>query len=101
MLTHTLTDKIDGNGRPIVEYSFDGSDGMEGVIITGPAKGEIVLSDGTRYDLTPEVIEHLPGHAGPITHHIERQHELSGKLAELRPADPTHTCTEACGDERE
>lgn len=99
MLTKTLTDRLDENGRPVIDWAFDNSDGMEGVMITGPAKGEVVLKDGTRYDLTPEVIEHRPGHAGPIAHHIERQHEATGKLAELRPDGPTHICTEACGSE--
>lgn len=99
-LTKTLTDRLNENGTPHVEYVWDGTDMPEGsgVLITGPAKGEVVLRDGTRYDVTPEVIEHLPGHAGPISHHIERQLESSGQLGALRP-DGSHTCTEACGSE--
>ena len=99
-LTKTLTDGLTEQGAPRVVYSFDESDNPGGgVLVTGPAKGEIVLRDGTRYDVTPEVIEHKAGHAGPIAHHIEKQHEASGLLAELRPDAPTHTCTEACGSE--
>jgi hypothetical protein len=98
MLDKKLTDRLDENGRPVVEWVFDGSDGHEGVLLTGPVRGEVVLKDGSRYDVSPEVIEHLPGHAGPLTHHIERKLEETGQLGALRP-QATHECTEACGDE--
>lgn len=98
MLKKEVSTELDATGRPIMNYIFDGSDGMEGVLFTGPVRGSVTLSDGTSYDLTPEVIEHLPGHAGPLCHHIERRLEESGQLGLLR-ADPVHTCTEACGSE--
>lgn len=120
-LTKTLTDRTDDNGRPVIEYAFDNEDGQwEGVLLTGPAKGSVTLADGTVYDVTPEVIEHLPGHAGPISHHIAKQLEATGQLRQIVDpqdllADPeldanvranleaklTHSCTEACGSEAE
>lgn len=110
-LTKTLTDRTDDAGRPVIEYAFDNEDGhWEGVLLTGPAKGLVTLADGTVYDVSPEVIEHLAGHAGPISHHIAKQLEASGQLraivdpkGALDEGDPqlTHTCTEACGDEAE
>jgi hypothetical protein len=107
MLTKKLTDRLNENGTPHVEYTFDGSDGMEGVLVTGPVKGEVVLADGTRYDVTPEVIEHKPGHAGLISHHIERKLEQAGELRGIRDPEGVlegdevgkHVCTEACGTE--
>ena len=90
-----LTKKIVGNE---LVWEFDGSDGMEGVIATGPVQGLVTLKDGTQYDVTPEYIEHAPGHAGAICHHIEKLLEASGRLGQIR-ADGTHTCTDACGDE--
>jgi hypothetical protein len=79
-------------------YEYDGVEGG-GVILTGPVSGSIKLKDGTIYDVTPELIEHAPGHAGPICHHIAKIHEASGRLAAFQAGDPVHTCTGACGDE--
>ena len=104
MLTKELTDELNENGTPRVKWTWDGSDMPEGsgVLVTGPVKGEIVLKDGTRYDVTPEVIEHLPGHGGPIVHYIEKRLEEQGRLRVLQPAgDGSHHCTEACGSEAE
>jgi hypothetical protein len=84
MLKTELTGGYNENGTPKIKYTFDGSDGMEGVVVTGPAKGTIVLADGTVYDVTPEVIEHKPGHAQEITEKIEDLLRASGKLAEIR-----------------
>ena len=88
-LTKTLTDELNENGTPRIEWTFDGSDGMEGVIVTGPVKGLIVTAAGTRYDVTPEVIEHKPGHAAEITEQIEHLLRSSGQLAKIRP-EPTN-----------
>lgn len=87
--------------NPDGSYLFDGSDGMEGVIKTGPVSGSVRLKDGTAYDVTPEFIEHAPGHGGRIAHHIAKIHEASGRLATFQGGDPAHTCTEECGDEAE
>ena len=93
-LTKTIVDNE-------VVWEFDGSaDGMEGVILTGPVRGVVTLSDGTVYDVTPDVIEHRVGDADRIVHHIEKRLEASGELGALRD-DGTHTCTEACGSEKE
>jgi hypothetical protein len=103
VLTPTLTGKINANGTPHINWVWDGSSLPEGsgCLVTGPdVSGIIRLKDGTTYDVTPEVIEHAPGHAGPICHHIEKILEASGRLGELRP-EATHTCTEACGAEAE
>lgn len=101
MLTKALTDKVNEDGSPHIEWMFDESDNPGGgVMLTGPVKGEVVLSDGTRYDVTPSIIEHKAGHAGPISHHIEKLHEANGQLCVLRGwGSPVHTCTEACGAE--
>lgn len=92
---------IEGTSR--YEYDYDGHpDG--GLMLTGPIATTITLKDGTVYDVTPEVIEHAPGHAGPILHHIEKFHEEMGGI----PVGPnsirtpfTHVCTDACGMEKD
>lgn len=102
------------DGTPIFHYDYKGQDGdtegnTGGLLLTGPVFGTVALSDGTTYDVSPEVIEHAAGHAGPICHHIEKMHEANGGI----PAGPnmvrvtthadgtpwTHTCTDACGTE--
>lgn len=63
---------LNENGTPRVNWIFDGTDNPDGgIIITGPATGEVVLSDGTRYDVTPEVIEHRAGHAEELAERIQ------------------------------
>lgn len=79
------------DGTPRYNYVYDGPEGG-GVLKTGPVSATIALKDGTVYDLTDEFIEHAPGHAGPICHHIEKLHVRAGRLAE-------HVCTDMCGDE--
>jgi hypothetical protein len=86
-----LTKDADGN------YAFDGSDGMEGVLKTGPVSGAIVLKDGTVYNVTDDFIEHKPGHAGPINHHIEKLLEKAGTLM----PGFHHACSDACGAEKD
>jgi hypothetical protein len=93
----TMTKTLDGtkiDGTPKYAYTYTG-DPDGGLLITGPVSGTVRLADGTAYNVTPEVIEHGPGHAGPICHHIEVMHQESGFLG----ADFVHTCTEACGAE--
>lgn len=75
-------------------------------IWTGPATGTIKLSTGEQYDLDQEYIEVPPGLDGAVHHHIELQHQRSGKLN--KPAIPEqhqeeytvkHVCSEYCGAE--
>lgn len=75
MLTTYLTGALNENGTPRIGYLWDGSDLPEGsgVLDTGPAKGIVVLEDGTAYDLTPRVIEHAPGHGEQLVQAIQKQ----------------------------
>jgi hypothetical protein len=68
MLTKKIIETPQG---PAVTWEFDGSDGMEGVIVTGPVTGVVTVSDGTQYDVSPEYIEHKPGHAEEICNLIK------------------------------
>lgn len=95
------------DGSPIFHYDYLGQDGdvegnTGGLLLTGPITGTVTLSDGTTYNVSPEVIEHAAGHAGAIVHHIDRLHEANGGL----PVGPdmirqpfVHFCTDVCGDE--
>lgn len=101
------------DGTPIFHYDYKGQDGdtegnTGGLLLTGPVFGTVTLSDGTTYDVSPEVIEHAAGHAGAICHHIEKIHESLGgvpagpNMVRMGFADGTpfaHTCTDACGAE--
>lgn len=102
------------DGMPVFHYDYKGRpDDVEGntggLLLTGPISGTVTLSDGTVYDVTPEVIEHAAGHAGPIAHHIDKMHEANGgipvgpnMIRVTTHADGTpwkHTCTDACGAE--
>lgn len=81
-----------------------------GVCLPLPAQGTVTLADGTRYELVPDGFEFLPGHGGPLLHHIERQIEGLERLNKLARYEEdgtpvpdsgpfVHTCTEACGAE--
>lgn len=87
--------------NPDGSLSWDGSDGTEGVVKTGPVSGTVRLKDGTSYNVTPEFIESkAAGHGGRIAHHIALMHQESGRLEEMT-GSVVHTCTEECGDETE
>jgi hypothetical protein len=84
------------------DYDYVGPEGG-GHVLTGPAAGSVRLSDGTVYDVTPDVVAHLPGHAGPLVHHIERMHELAGGLPVGKDGARVpfrHVCTDFCGAEQ-
>ena len=49
-----------------------------GLVLTGPVAGTVELADGTTYDVTPECIEHAPGHAEAILFHIDEMHRKGG-----------------------
>jgi len=83
------------NGTDRYHYEFDGPEGG-GLLFTGPISGTIVLKDGTPFNLSDELIEHGPGQAGPIHHHIEKLHERTGAIPGFK-----HTCSDDCGDEAE
>jgi hypothetical protein len=102
MLTTYLTGTLNENGTPRVGYTWDGSDMPEGsgLVVTFSAKGTVMLKNGHVYDVTAQVIEHLPGDSGPLIHHIEKQLEASGEADKIQPGYK-HTCTEACGSEAE
>jgi hypothetical protein len=80
---------LDENGRVRVKYTWTAShdghtddDGC-GVIETGPARGVVRLDDGTAYDVTPDLVEHLPGHHVELTEKIRENHRLRGSLPEV------------------
>ncbi len=90
MLTKELSGELNENGTPRVAWTYSADhpghvedDGC-GVVVTGPVKGTVVTADGTRYDVTPEVIEHLPGHGPEIVAEIEKLLESSGQLTAIR-----------------
>jgi hypothetical protein len=92
---------VNPDGSIRYHHIYDGPEGG-GILLTGPIAGAITLADGSAYDVTPGVIHHLPGHAGPILHHIEKIHESLGGVPVGNSGDRqpfTHTCTEACGAE--
>lgn len=65
-----------------VHYNYR-HEGEGGILLTGPVAGIVQLNDGTVYDVTPEVIEHAPGHAEALLFHIDEMHKAAGRL----PAD--------------
>jgi hypothetical protein len=66
-------------GGPHLRIEHDGPHGG-GIIMTGPVKGRITLEDGTTYDVTPDFIEHAPGHAEALCEAIRQRHIASGHL---------------------
>lgn len=89
-------------GPHAYDYNYVGPEGG-GHVMPGPTAGIVKLSDGSVYDITPEFVPHLPGHAGPLTHHAQRMIEQSRRFNVLAPDGTevpfTHTCTDFCGDE--
>lgn len=82
-------------GNPLFNITLD--DANPDILLTGKhAEGEVVLPDGTRYNVTPAVIEvKSPEHAGMVSHLIATSHEETGRFG-LSP-DNRHVCTDACG----
>jgi hypothetical protein len=95
----------DERGNLKWHYTWDGTGEPEGagVLATGGVSGPVRLADGTVYDVTDDYIQHAPGHAGPISHHIALKHEQRA----LDPGDPNpplgndyrHECTADCAGE--
>lgn len=84
------------DGTPIESYVHDGN-GEPHLLITGPVTGTITVVDGTRYDVTGEVIECASqDHARQVAHFIGLQHEETG----VNGTNPgfVHTCTDDCGE---
>jgi len=53
-------------------------------VITGPkARGVVTMSDGTLYDVTPDIIQVSERHVSGVGFHIAKQLEANGHLAEL------------------
>lgn len=79
------------------------------LVFTGEhARGNVVLPDGTSYDVSPAWIEvQSPEHAGLVSHLIGEQHEAAGRLGLSTEVvtDPEtgavvsapHQCTDHCG----
>lgn len=90
-----------------VHYRQDPLDPSRPVLMTGPVKGPITLSDGTVYDVSGDYIEVAsPEHAGELDHHIGLRHEVEGhpdnRSRGTEEYDPLadeydHVCTDRCG----
>jgi hypothetical protein len=95
------------DGSPHFLYTYACDHGCEanggactgGLLLTGPISGTVGLKDGTLYSVTPDVIEHGPGHSGQILHHIEKMHEKASTFTNVDGSPFKHVCTEACGPE--
>jgi len=90
-------------------YRQEPPDPDKTVLLTGPVKGPVTLSDGTVYDVSPDVLEVSPEHAGELSHHIGVRHELEGHPDHQRRGtseyDPLqheydHVCDATCGPAR-
>ena len=54
-------------------YRQDPPDPSKAVVFTGPIKGDVVLKDGTRYNVADDWIEVDAGHAEEVAHRISRR----------------------------
>lgn len=84
--SHVETDEF-GTQLVVQDYTWDDSDGAAGVLRTGPISGSVQLADGTVYDVSPDVIDHAPGHAQAIAYQIAKVHERTGRLTFLLHGD--------------
>lgn len=83
------------DGSPRFHYQSDGS---APVVITGPISGTVTTSDGTRYDVTDDVIEvESHAHAGEVSHAIGVRHETEIHPDHLDGEPFVHECTDPCG----
>lgn len=70
----------------------------EHLVITGKAYGTVTTSDGTEYDISPDVIEVAsPAHAGEVSHLIGLKHEQDGHPDHPAAEPFVHTCGDECG----
>lgn len=70
---------VAADGTPQYHYQSDGI-----VVVTGPVKGPVTLSDGTSYDVSPDVIEVASeDHKFEVMHQIGLKHNADGHP--LRP----------------
>lgn len=96
-LTREFTGERDPvSGQPRFKYVEDDPEGV--VLITGPATGPMATSDGTEYDVTPDVIavDSLE-HAHELSHQIGVFHEEFGHPAHSDSEPFLHLCTSQCG----
>lgn len=85
---------LNPDGSPHFHYESDGA-----VLITGPIYGTVTTEDGTAYDVSDQVIEIDPAHAGELAHKIGVHHEETGDHPDHSPDNPfVHECTEHCGE---
>jgi hypothetical protein len=83
---------LNPDGTPHFLYESDGH-----VLITGPIYGTVQTEDGTTYDVSDQVIEIDPAHAGDLAHKIGVYHEEHGHPAHAADNPFVHDCTEHCG----
>lgn len=70
------------------------------VVITGTIRGTVTTSDGTVYDVTPNVIEVAsPEHAGEVAHAVSVRYEdeASHPLHANSDVPFVHVCHAGCG----
>lgn len=65
------------DGRPLFHYHQ--TDPAVPVVVVGPLTGTVTTSDGTTYDVTPEVIEVASEeHAAEVAHEVALRYEAEG-----------------------
>jgi hypothetical protein len=68
------------------------------VLLTGPIKGTVTLADGTVYDVSPDVVEIDPAHAGELGHLIGLHYEDNGHPEHDAEVPFVHECSDHCGE---
>lgn len=88
-LTATYLGKNPETGQPYFNYTED--DPTKALLITGPARGEVTLADGTSYSVDAEVVSIDADHVDEVHHHIEVQLEQMGVIEDF-----THSPCDHC-----
>jgi len=69
-----------------IRYELEASEMASGhsvMLLTGPVSGTMAISDGSAYDVTPEVIAVKPEHRDELLRTIHKAHHAAGRFLDV------------------
>ncbi len=77
MITHPDTNAPSGTRYELT--ADEAAAGFSTALLTGPISGTIAMTDGSAYDVTPDVIAVKPEHVRELQISIHKSHHAAGR----------------------